>query len=166
MKLGVWDLVDSEPFTTGPRRSTALSTFSPRTGESTYEVRRRMHDIIRAVSDNNVVLAGGKKLFATYAKSKPERDIASHSAWVKRAVAALVPGEVQRLDMEYSTGGVWIGPSFVTSAKQPLPPGVASSDVLWDETKGGKHWVHVDGLARELGVSSQALRQGLEDTHN
>ncbi|CAE7394886.1 NLRC3 [Symbiodinium necroappetens] len=152
-KLQVWNLLDSEPFTTGPRRSTALSTFTPRAGEGTYETRRRMHDIIRAVSDNSVLLPGGKKLFATYAKSKPERDIASHAAWVKRAVAAIAPSEVQRLDMEYSTGGVWIGPSFVGSAKQPLPPGVAAADVLWDETKGGKHWIHVDGLARELGVS-------------
>ncbi|CAE7284848.1 unnamed protein product [Symbiodinium necroappetens] len=154
-KLGVWDLVDSEPFTTGPRRSTALSTFQARQGEGLYEVRRRMHDIIRAVSDNEVTLAGGKKLFATYAKNKQERDIASHAAWIKRTVAAIAPGEVQRLDLEYSTGGAWIGTSFVGSAKQPLPPGLGAKDVVWDETKEGKHWVHVEGLARELGVSAQ-----------
>ncbi|CAE7333489.1 pol [Symbiodinium necroappetens] len=165
-KLGVWQDVDADPFTTGPRRATALSVFKARKGEGAYDVRQRMHGIIRALADNEIILAGGKKLFATFAKSKAERDIASHAAWIKRTIHGLAPQAVQRLDIEYATGGVWAGHSFVASAKQPPPPGVAGGDLLWDETKGGKHWIHVSALARELGLSEAAIRDGLEEAHN
>ena len=158
--------MDAEPFTTGPRRSTALSVFRPRKNEGVYEVRQRMHTIIRALAENEVVLGGGKRLFATFAKSKGERDIAAHAAWVKRAVTAIAPQVVARLDLEYSTGGVWAGHSFTASAKQPPPPGLSADDLLWDESKGGKHWIHVEGLARELGLSAAAIKQSLEDVRN
>ena len=125
-----------------------------------------MHGIIRALADNEVVLGGGKRLFATFAKSKAERDVASHAAWLKRAITSIAPQAVPRLDLEYSTGGVWAGACFAASAKQPPPPGLRADDLLWDDTKGGKYWIHVEGLARELGLSAAAIRQGLEEARN
>ena len=156
-RLGVWDHLDYPPFTTGPRRSTALSVFVPRGDETEYQVKKRMHAVVRAVADAEVVLGSGKRMFATYAKTKAERDIAGHASWVKRAVAGINPQSVRELDVEYRTGGVWMGSSFVASATNPHPPGVADQDLLWDDHRMGKAWVHVGGLARELGVSCEAL---------
>ena len=102
-------------------------------------------------------------MFATYAKTKAERDIAGHASWVKRAVAEISPQSVRELDVEYRTGGVWMGSSFVASATNPHPPGVADQDLLWDDHRLGKAWVHVGGLARELGVSGEALGKCLEE---
>ena len=165
-RLDVWQDVDSEPFCTGPRRATALSVFRMRPGENTYDVRQRMHGIIRALADNDITLPGGRKLFATFSKTKAERDIAAHAAWIKRTIHGIAPQAVSKLDIEYATGGVWAGNSFVASAKQPPPPGIGAEDLKWDETRGGKHWVHVAGLARELGMSEAVIRDGLEETHN
>ena len=162
-KLGVWDHLDYPPFTTGPRRSTALSVFAPRGDETEYQVKKRMHAVVRAVADAEVVLGSGKRMFATYAKTKAERDIAGHASWVKRAVAEISPQSVRELDVEYRTGGVWMGSSFVASATNPHPPGVADQDLLWDDHRLGKAWVHVGGLARELGVSGEALGKCLEE---
>ena len=162
-RLGVWDMVDYPPFTTGPRRSTALSVFAPRGDESAYQVKKRMHSIIRAVTENEVTLPGGRRLFATYAKSKGERAIGAHAAWVKRAVLQVCPGEGQRLDMEYQTGGVWTGSSFVASAKQPCPAGAPDNEVVWDDHKEGKYWVQAGALARELGITMEEIKRGLEE---
>ncbi|CAE7292934.1 pol [Symbiodinium necroappetens] len=156
--LQVWEMVDSEPFTTGPRRTTALSVFKARPGESHYDVRQRMHGIIRSLADNEILLPGEKKLFATFAKSRAERDIAGHAALVKRTIHGLAPQAAHKLDIEYASGGVWAGQSFVASARQPPPPGVAPGSLVWDENKGGKWWIHVAGLARELGLSEAAIK--------
>ncbi|CAE7232723.1 unnamed protein product, partial [Symbiodinium sp. CCMP2456] len=137
-KLEVWDLLDFDPFVTGPRRSTALSVFEVRGGETEYHTKRRMHRVVRALAENQVHLQGGKKMFATYARSKQEREMASHASWVRRAVHNLDADKVALLDLEYQTGGVWAGNSFVASAKQPCPPGVAPSDLIINEDKVGR----------------------------
>ena len=121
--------------------------------------------MIRALAENDIKLAGGKRLFATFAKSKAERAIGAHAAWIKRAVATVCGQDAAlRLDVEYSTGSVWAGNSFVGSAKQPHPPGLPQSELAWDEEKGEKHWVHVGGLARELGVAATEIQRGLRET--
>ncbi|CAE7344140.1 pol [Symbiodinium sp. CCMP2592] len=159
-KLGVWESIDYAPFTTGPRRSTALSVFAPRGCESEYEVKRRMHTVIRSLADNEIKLSGGKQLFATFAKSKEERIISGHAAWVKRAVVEVCGLDTARgLDIEYTTGSVWLGNSFVASAKTPHPPGIASQELLWDDDKSESHWIHVGSAYRDAVDTKEAFRR-------
>eukprot|EP00439_Symbiodinium_sp_Y106_P036413 s4513_g4.t1 len=122
-----------------------------------------MHIIVRSLAENEVTLVGGRRLFATYAKTRAEREISAHAAWVKRAILQVAPGEARRLDLEYQTGGVWTGNSFVASAKQPHPPGILDSELVWDDHREGKNWVHVGGLARELGISVHEIKKGLDE---
>ncbi|CAE7255020.1 X-element\ORF2 [Symbiodinium sp. CCMP2456] len=156
--LDVKKHLDNDPFCTGPRRSTALAAFEHRQGESEAQTKRRMHKIVQAVAENEVKLPGGRRLFATYAKTKEEREIAGHSAWIKRMVADVAPGKLDQLDLEYSSGGAWLGQSFVASAKVPLPPGLHPDDIVWDEDKDSRPWVWISGLAKELGVPGQTIR--------
>ena len=157
--------LDNEPFCTGPRRSTALAVFARRQGESEHDVRQRMHSIIKCVSDNQVRVTGGRRLFATWSKTKMERAIASHAAWVKRVVVQLDERQVPNLDLEYATGTAWMGDHMVASATRPLPPGTAPHHIVYNEEaqKVGKGpWVHVQHLASELGKDPEMVKQMLD----
>ena len=72
-QLGFRELLDNPPFCTGPRRSTAKKG-----GESEYATRRRMHSIIMGLAGNEVTIpVSGRKMFATYSKSKTARTIST-----------------------------------------------------------------------------------------
>ena len=76
-QLGFRELLNP-PFCTGPRRSTALAVFSARGGESEYATRRRMHSIIMGLAGNEVTIpVSGRKMLATYSKSKTARTIST-----------------------------------------------------------------------------------------
>ncbi|CAE7779377.1 Zdhhc3, partial [Symbiodinium sp. CCMP2456] len=156
--LQIKHLLDNEAFCTGPRRSSALAVFEHRQGESDYQTKRRLHQVVQCIADNEVKLPGGRKLFATYAKTREEREIASHAAWLKRTILHVAPRKIDLLDLEYATGGGWIGQSFVASAKVPVPPGLHPEDMLFDEDKDNRPWIWVSGIAKELGLPAATIR--------
>ena len=126
--------LDSDPFCTGPRRSTALAIFKVRQDETEHLARKRMHEIITSLATNRVQIPPtGRKMFATYSKSRSERAISNHAGWVKRAMQSLGQGVVDLLDVEYNTGTCWMGTSIVASATRPTPPGAAEEGLWRDE---------------------------------
>ncbi|CAE7250267.1 pol, partial [Symbiodinium sp. CCMP2456] len=135
-------LVDYPPFCTGPRRSTALSVFKVRDGESEYQVKRRMHHIIIALRENEVRLPGGKRMYAMYSKSKEEREIASMLRGSN--------GRSGKLPRSPWTCWTWSTPRVECGV-------VDDEDVMWGL---GSAWVLPGQLARELGISVGALKGG------
>ena len=163
-QLGVQDLLDHPAFCTGPRRSTVMSVFTVRPGESEYSTRRRMHNVIMALANNEVNLPGSqKKMFATYSKSRAERAVASHAGWLKRTVTTMGQEIASQLDVEYATGTCWLGSSMVGSATRPTEPGTDEQGMLREEHEGIKVWVDVKSLAKECRKSTQDIRRMLED---
>ena len=103
-----------------------------------------------------------KKLWASYSKSKSERDTAAHCSWIKRTLAEVADARLGLLDCEYGTGTVWLGDSLVGSVTRDIPPGTESPDVILNTRDGTRGWINVKHLAREAGITEQAMRDGLE----
>ena len=165
-KLGLAKETDSPPFTTGPRRSVALHNFVLRPGEAMSDTRNRMHRVVLGVASARATTSHGKKFWCTYSKTKAERDVASHAAWVKRAMASQGQGLVDRLDVEYATGTVWMGESMVASAKRHAPVQADPNGMLYDERMVSRPWVDVVALSRESGLTQEVLKGLLESSRN
>ena len=162
-RLDLVQYMDSEAFCTGPRRSTALAVFYPREKESEYMVRRRMHQVIMGLAKTHVAIPEGRRLFATYSKSRAERAIAGHAGWLKRTLTAMGAEYAGLLDLEYATGTCWVGTSIVASATRPSEPGVDERHLIRDEVEGNKVWVNVVALANELGRPQREMVRMLEE---
>ena len=155
---------DSEPFCTGPRRSTALAVFRIRDTETEHSTRKRMHEVILALAAAKVSIPpSGRKMFATYSKSKSERAISNHAAWIKRGMLRLGQGVADQLDIEYATGTCWMGQSLVASATRPTQPGCDEKGLLREESEGHKVWVDIASIAKESGGRYQEVAQALEE---
>ncbi|CAE7281359.1 R1A1-element\ORF2 [Symbiodinium sp. CCMP2592] len=148
--LGVASLVDHEPFTTGARRSMALSGFQQRAGESFQDMRSRMHKIVLAFSSGNITNKQGGRIWCSYSKSKAEREKGSHAGWVKRASASLLDITEVNLDIEWQTGSVWCEDALVASSDLPVPPGTDMRGVIVREDQDAKPWVSFKLLAAGL----------------
>ena len=84
--LGVADLLDDSPFTTGARRSMALSSFNQRARGILRKHEKShagVHRILRAFAEANVKTPDGRRLWASYSKSPQERAHGAHASWVK-----------------------------------------------------------------------------------
>ena len=156
--------LDGEPFCTGPRRSTALAVFRVRDNETEHLTRKRMHEVIVGLASSRVSIPPtGKRMFATYSKSKAERAISNHAGWIKRAMLRLGQGVADLLDVEYNTGTCWMGQSLVASATRPTVPGCDEKGLLREEVEGHKVWVDILALARESKSSQREIEQALEE---
>ena len=82
-------LVTERAFTTGLRKSVAVMNFPLKGSESNEARRKRMHEMVLSISRANAVTPAGKRLWCSYSRTKQQRDISSHSGWVKRAMAAV-----------------------------------------------------------------------------
>ena len=163
-QLGLSGHLDSEPFCTGPRRSTAMSIFKIRENETEHLTRKRMHDIITSLATARVPIPPtGRKMFATYSKSRAERAVSNHAGWIKRAMGAIGQGVVDQLDVEYNTGTCWMGDSMVASASRPCPPGLAEAGLMRDEVEGNKTWIDLTAIARESRTPYQEIAKALEE---
>ena len=162
-QLNLRCLLDGAPFCTGPRRSTAMSTFEIREGETEFSARKRMHSVILGLAGGAVqVPPSGKKMFATYSKSRAERSIANHAGWLKRSLASLGQHHVEQLDVEYNSGTCWYGSSMVASATKPTPPGCDEKGVLREENEGHSVWIDLGALAKESKTHAKDLKKALE----
>ncbi|CAE7907718.1 unnamed protein product, partial [Symbiodinium microadriaticum] len=156
--------LDGEPFCTGPRRSTALAVFRVRDNESEHLTRKRMHEVILGLASSKVPIPPtGRRMFATYSKSKAERAVSNHAGWIKRAVLGLGQGVADLLDVEYNTGTCWMGQSLVGSATRPTQPGCDEKGLLREEVEGHKVWVDIGAIARESKVDKKVVERALEE---
>ena len=162
-RLQLTKLTDTPPFTTGARRSVALLYFGQRTGEGDSERRSRMHEVLQGLIQAKAITSHGKKMWVSFSKSKQERDVSNHCGWLKRSLASFGQEVVDRLDLEYSSGTSWYGDHQVASATRPPPGGVAESDMLWDDSKMCRPWVHLPLLAKATGISQVDLKSALEE---
>ncbi|CAE7494044.1 ANKRD50, partial [Symbiodinium microadriaticum] len=169
-QLGMKDSLDTVPFCTGPRRSTAMCVFKVRSGETEHCARKRMHSVIMA--ENRVPIPpAGRRMFATYSKSKSERAIAGHASWIKRTMARFGQGYVDQMDIEFNSGSVWIGhkvwvdvSAIAKESKLPYQEAGPSptSQHLWDFDIRAWNIGGVDEMA-----VPQALRDaGLSETED
>ncbi|CAE7579342.1 RTase [Symbiodinium sp. CCMP2592] len=148
-RLDVAQHTDSEPFTTGPRRSVALLGFSYRRGEGFSDVRQRMHKVLMGLSQAKPLTSHNKPMWCSYSKTRAERDVSSHAGWVKRSLAALSAEIAQALDVEYGTGTVWLGESMLASATRSPPDGVSEECFIREEHLVCRPWIDVQATARE-----------------
>ncbi|CAE7460434.1 pol [Symbiodinium sp. CCMP2456] len=111
---------------------------------------------------NTVAIPHGKTLFATYSKTRAERAVAAHAAWVKRSLSTLGQDVASLLDVEYNTGTCWIGGSTVASATRPSEPGVHEKHLMRDENEGHKTWVDIEAIARETKHPHKDILRALE----
>ncbi|CAE7349607.1 RTase [Symbiodinium sp. CCMP2592] len=153
-QLKVHDLIDSEPFTTGARRSMAMSGFSQRPGESFSDMRSRMHKVVVAFSQGGLRTNAGKA-WASYSKTRAERLKSSHAGWVKKAVAQLKEDCVQTLEVEWQSGSVWYEDFLLASADLPVPPGTDMRGILVREDVEGQPWVSTKLIAQVLKVKER-----------
>ena len=156
--------LDGEPFCTGPRRSTALAVFRIRDNESEHLTRKRIHEVIVGLASSKVPIPPtGRRMFATYSKSKAERAVSNHAGWIKRAMLSLGQGVADLLDVEYNTGTCWMGQSLVGSATRPTEPGCDEKGLLREEVEGHKVWVDIGAIVRESKVDQKGVEKALED---
>ena len=162
-RLDLQKLLDTSPFTTGARRSVALVYFGKREGEGDPERRSRMHEVLQGISQAKAVTSHGKKMWVSFSKSKQERDVSNHCGWLKRSLASFGQEVVDRLDLEYSSGTSWYGEYQVASATRAPPGGVEDTEMVWDDKKICRPWIHVSLLAKATGISQVDLRSALEE---
>ena len=161
--LELEDLLSDRPFTTGPRKNVALLNFPLKEGESEDDRRHRMHQVVLAVSESKVYTSAGRKLWCSYSKSKQQRDISSHCSWIKRALARIDEHLIRELDVEYSTGSVWMGESLIASATR-TPNDGAKSDFMLLGKGSPPAWVDLERFSKESRKTSDALRAALEES--
>ncbi|CAE7752980.1 pol [Symbiodinium sp. CCMP2456] len=138
--LGVQNMMDTAPFTTGVRRSMALASFAERRGESYATMRGRMQQVVRAFAESEVMGKQGKNLWCNWSKSKLERLHSSHASWVKRSVAEVNPDKLADLEVEWNQGNVWTAVHLAASSALPPPPGGDPAEILVRDDYETKAW--------------------------
>ncbi|CAE7758430.1 gnl3, partial [Symbiodinium sp. CCMP2456] len=157
-KLGLSKFTDTAAFTTGPRRSVALMNFALRPGESETDCRRRMHEIVSGVAAAKPFTSHQRRMWATYSKTKQQRDVAGHCSWTKRTLASFNKELLQHIDAEYGTGTIWLGDKVVASVARAPPQGTEGEAMLWDDEKPGtRPWVDLGAIAKFSGPLTPAL---------
>ena len=155
--------LDNSPFATGPRRSVALLYFGQRAGEQESDRKGRMHDVLQALLQAKPVTSHGKKMWVALSRSKQERDVSSHCSWRKRTLASFGQSHVDGLDVEYSSGTSWMGDHMVASSTRAPPVTGQDGDLVWDDRKVCRPWVHVALIAKITGISTVDLRSALDE---
>ena len=155
--LNLKDEFDSEPFTTGLRRSIALCNFKKREGEGEDGCRTRMLGILQAINTAKVSMDGADKpLWCSFSRSPEERGRAALAALVKKSVMRLCPGRGGDLEVEFSSGMTWIREDQL-SGMGTAPREVRNPmEVL---TKAGKGWIDEHTLAKWCEVDVAAIRE-------
>ncbi|CAE7819302.1 DHX57, partial [Symbiodinium sp. CCMP2456] len=164
-KLGLSKFTDTAAFTTGPRRSVALMNFALRPGESETDCRRRMHEIVSGVAAAKPFTSHQRRMWATYSKTKQQRDVAGHCSWTKRTLASFNKELLQHIDAEYGTGTIWLGDKVVASVARAPPQGTEGEAMLWDDDKPGtRPWVDLGAIAKFSGISMVDLKAAIPFT--
>ena len=150
-------LPDDDPFTTGARRSIALANFWPRSGEETSLLKRRMHNVISAFNKHAAQTSTGTRIWTSFSKTPQERKRGAHATWIKKIPRALNVDEARSaVDVEHSTGSSWLGSTKV---------GSVDKDNLFVQDKDGEtHWLHIGGIARELGIATAEVEKAIKET--
>ena len=162
-RLELTKLTDAPAFTTGPRRSLALQSFTIRPGECYTSMRNRMSVIIATLANTTVLLGDtDRKLWASFSRTKEARMNGDHAAWLCRIVRKASPDKEEWLELDYAAGAGWIAEAKVSSAIDPLPEG-QKEHCLVDTAKENKPWIHIAKLSEVLKVSAKVLRQVAED---
>ena len=155
--------LDSDPFTTGARRSVALCQFRTRAQESPGDARQRMLHVIQTVNAAKLEMEGGSRpLWASFSKSPEERGRAALAAVVRKIILQHAPHRIADLDTEYPTGRTWVREDQI-SGMGAAPPEARDARVV--KTKGGEGWLDEKTLARWLELDIQVVRQMVAE-HN
>ncbi|CAE7769768.1 pol, partial [Symbiodinium necroappetens] len=98
-------------------------------------------------------------MWATYSKTKQQRDVAGHCSWTKRTLASFNKELLQHIDAEYGTGTIWLGDKVVASVARAPPQGTEGEAMLWDDDKPGtRPWVDLGAIAKFSGISMVDLK--------
>ncbi|CAE7577241.1 unnamed protein product [Symbiodinium sp. CCMP2592] len=155
--LGLWGLLDNDPFCTGARRSVALCAFRRRPDETEGQPRARMLQVLQGVNAAQVSIEGAvKPLWCSFSKSPEERGRAALAAVVRKVVLRFAPERAADLDLEYGTGRTWIKEDQLTGMDDPPPDVRHSREVV---TRGGRGWIDEATLARWMEVDLEAVKQ-------
>ncbi|CAE7223910.1 unnamed protein product [Symbiodinium sp. CCMP2592] len=146
-------LLDSDPFTTGPRRAVALCNFTQRSSESPPELRRRMLELVQEINKADLALQGGRRnLWCSFSRSPAERGRASVAGCVKKIVAHHRATHPSELDLDYAAGAAWMGDMQLAGMGASTVSNTTSI-----ETRAGPAWIDEIGLSKTLKVSRQTI---------
>ena len=153
-------LMDDDPFTTGARTSIALANFWPRSGEESTLLKRRLHNIISAFNKTAPKNSSGNRIWTSFSKTQQERKKGAHANWIKRLLKHLNVDEAHAaVDVEHSTGSAWLGATKVAGSGH-----VDKDDLYVDDKDGDRLWLHVGGIARELGTATAEVDRAVQET--
>ena len=105
--------MNGEPYTTGPRKTVAFLRFKRRGHESDADTKARMHLFVKRFQETMVLIKDSgdpaRKIWCSYSKSPQQR---------------------RSMDVEYSSGTVWMGCHRLASAALlPDPQGLGSAEL-------------------------------------
>ena len=153
--------LDSDPFTTGARRSVSLCQFRAGPNETQGEARQRMLHVVQVVNAAKLELEGGvRPLWCSFSKSPEERGRAALAALVKKAVLKSAPHRAPDLDVEFPLGRSWIKEDQI-SGMGAAPVEVREPRVV--HTKGGDGWIDERTLARWLELDLSSVQQMISE---
>ena len=159
--LSITDMLDRDPFVTGPRRSFAMIPFAPRRGESREDCKNRMHRVIGIVMKARIrVPAQDRPLWAAMSKSPEERLRSAHCSLVRSVVRFFKPTKLDDLDVEYNRGVCWMGEHTISGATSVCQD--PDAKVWTDMSRDFKPWINITALSNALQADPEEILSYLQ----
>ena len=158
--------LDSDPYTTGPRKKVGFIKLTPRKNEEHEAFRSRLHSFVAAFAEHHVLVSEDQptsRMWAGYSRPPEQRARASHASWVKRTIARIDESRMGDLDLEHSTGSAWLGAHKVACAVQQIANPEGVQGLVVNPRQMHQPWVRCDLIANELGVDMNLVRKTLEE---
>ena len=123
----------------------------------------RLLAVVRKVLEAGVAASGGAgsgKVWANLARSKAERDKASHASRCRKVLHVHAKHLIQAVETEYRAGTMYFGQEILCSATLPPPKGQA---VVEGRSPGA--WVNVDQLAIAMSKPVDEVKPLVEEIY-
>ena len=163
-QLGLEEQIDSEAFTTGPRRSVALMHFLLRRDETHEQLRQRMHQVVKGFVEVQPHSSQQKRMWCSFSKPVEVRRKGAHAAWMKRALTHMETDFAAKMvDFEYHSGSVWVADAHVAGV-EPADSGKDPKGLYVDDKNPDRPWFDLKSLARVLGRPQAAVEEAIQHT--
>ena len=137
-----------EVVVTGKRRSFVLLRLAPGSNH-----RAGIWKVVQAIKGLEIIHPNGKKLWVAPSKTPMERKRAAVANVTLKTILTLAPhmdkNNVDQLDVEYSSGTLWLFGKKVSSCQGPRPSGHEAVE---------EGWIDIDRIAALLRADPQSVR--------
>ena len=154
--VGAGEMLDEAPWTPGPRRGVALSSFRQREGEDFEDMKARMLEITALVNKASIPTEStldGCPVWAAVSRDRGDRLISSHASKLRRLLHTMKVS-VDDTDADYKEGSLWMADQLLGSAKLDPPQGV---EVMQGKVEGS--WMAPSVVAATTGRNEGQVRE-------